>query len=99
MSGERRRGGVLSSSNRVAGFMPRLGARWRLGAVLSFDLELREFDAPELVHVAQADAVRGCRVVELVRVNADAKQRGPKQQRLDASLFVGSLLKKIPGIF
>ena len=38
MTGERRRGGVLSSGNRVEGFMPHLlGARWRLGAVL--DLE------------------------------------------------------------
>ena len=88
MSGERRRGGVLSSGIRVVGFMPhRLGARWRL------DLEeLRDLDAPELVNVAQADAVRGCRVAELVRVNHNAKQTRPKQQRLDASLVIASLL-------
>jgi hypothetical protein len=47
-----------------------LGARWRL------DLEeLPDLDAPELVNVAQADAVRVCRVAELVRVNPDAKQK------------------------
>jgi hypothetical protein len=46
-----------------------LGARWRL------DLEeLHDPDAPDLVNVAQADAVRGCDVAELVRVNGDAKQ-------------------------
>ena len=63
----------LSSGNRVAGFMPHLlGARWRL------DLEeLRDLDAPELVHVARADAVRVCRLAELVRVNLDAKQTRP----------------------
>jgi hypothetical protein len=63
----------LSSGIRVvgvAGFIPHmLGARWRL------DLEeLPDLDAPELVHVAHADAVRVCRVAELVRVNLDAKQ-------------------------
>jgi hypothetical protein len=57
-----------------------LGARWRLdleaGAVgVVNDLEeLRDLDAPELVHVDQADAVRVCRVAELVHVNGDAKQ-------------------------
>jgi hypothetical protein len=39
--------------------------------------ELRDLDAPELVNVAQADAVRVCRVAELVRVNVDAKQTRP----------------------
>jgi hypothetical protein len=60
MLGERRRGGVLSSCNRVAGFMPHLlGARWRL------DLEeLHDLDAPELVDGAQAYTVRVCRVAE-----------------------------------
>jgi uncharacterized protein (UPF0210 family) len=37
--------------------------------------ELRDNDAPELVNVAQAEAVRVCRVAELVRVNTDAKQK------------------------
>ena len=66
----------LSSSNRVAGGVPNLlGARWRLGAL---DLEEQpDLDAPELVNLAQADAVRGCGVAELVRVNADAKQTRP----------------------
>jgi hypothetical protein len=36
--------------------------------------ELPDPDASELVNVAQADAVRVCRVAELVRVNVDAKQ-------------------------
>jgi hypothetical protein len=37
----------------------RLGARWRI------DLEeLHDLDAPELVNIAQADAVRVCRVAE-----------------------------------
>ena len=39
--------------------------------------ELRYHDAPELVDVAQADAVRVCRGAELVRVNGDAKQTRP----------------------
>ena len=46
-----------------------LGARWRLDME-----ELRDLDAPELMNVARADAVQGCRVAELVRVNVDAKQ-------------------------
>ena len=45
----------------------------RLGVVLDME-ELRDHDAPELVNVARADAVRVCRVAELVRVNDDAKQ-------------------------
>ena len=36
--------------------------------------KLRDLDAPELVNLAQADAVWSCRVAELVRVNGDAKQ-------------------------
>jgi hypothetical protein len=52
---------------------PLLGARWRLGRVLDLE-ELHDLDGPELVNVAQADAVRVCRVAELVRVNGDAKQ-------------------------
>jgi hypothetical protein len=54
----------------------RLGARWRLGVVLDLE-ELRDLDAPELVNLAHADAVRVCRVAELVRVNIDAKQTRP----------------------
>jgi hypothetical protein len=37
--------------------------------------ELRDNDAPELVNVAQAEALRVCRVAEMVRVNTDAKQK------------------------
>ena len=72
--GERRRGGVSSSGIRVAGFaglVPyQFGARWRL------DLEeLRDLDAPELVHAsARPGAAQVCRVAELVRVYHDAKQ-------------------------
>ena len=36
--------------------------------------ELHDHDAPELVNLTRADAVRSCRVAELVRVNVDAKQ-------------------------
>lgn len=66
MLGERRLGGVSSSGIRVVGFVGlvphQLGARWRL------DLEeLRDQDAPELANVARVDAVRSCRVAELVR--------------------------------
>jgi hypothetical protein len=39
--------------------------------------ELRDPDAPELVDVARVDAVRSCRVAELVRVKYDAKQTRP----------------------
>ena len=74
-----------------------LGARWRL------DLEeLPDPDAPELVHVAQADAVRVCRVAELVRVNTNAKQRRLLVTKtlglIGLSLYV-CMLKKLPGIF
>jgi hypothetical protein len=41
--------------------------------------ELPDLDAPELVNIAQADTVRGCRVAELVRVNGDAKQNRNKE--------------------
>jgi hypothetical protein len=43
--------------------------------------ELRDPDAPELVHVARADAVRVCRVAELVRVNGDAKQKSGEETK------------------
>ena len=36
--------------------------------------ELRDHDAPELVNFARVDAVRVCRVAELVRVTHEAKQ-------------------------
>ena len=65
----------------------RLGARWRLGRVLDLEAcavgvannpeELRYHAAPELVNLAQAEAVQVCRVAELVRVNVDAKQTRP----------------------
>ena len=74
-----------------------LGARWRL------DLEeLPDLDAPELVNVAQADAVRGCRVAELVRVKYDAKQIRvfvTKTLGLLGHCFFACMLKKLPGIF
>jgi hypothetical protein len=45
----------------------------RLGEVLDLE-ELPSLSAPELVDVARVDAVRVCRVAELVRVDNDAKQ-------------------------
>ena len=39
-------------------------------------LDLIDQDAPELLDVgARADAVRACRVAQLLRVNTDAKQK------------------------
>jgi hypothetical protein len=62
-----------------------LGARWRL------DLEeLPDLDAPELVNVAQAGAVRVCRVAELVRVNGDAKQN--RDEELKTRCLLGHCL-------
>ncbi len=66
-----------------------LGARWRL------DLEeLSDLDAPELVNVAQADAVRSCRVAELVRVNGDTKQNGDEEPKTHCLLVAMNKRRK-----
>jgi hypothetical protein len=82
--GERRRGGVLSSGIRVTGLQTSclissaLVGAYEVSAGDLDDLEeLRDLGAPELVHVARADAVLGCRVAELVRVKYNAKQTRP----------------------
>jgi hypothetical protein len=63
---------------------------------------LHDLGAPELVHVARADAVRVCGVAELVRVNTNAKQTRLLVTKtlglLGLSLYV-RMLKKLPGFF
>ena len=64
--------------------------------------ELHDLDAPELVNLAQADAVRSCRVAELVRVNGDAKQKrtlATKTRCLIGHWLFACMLKKLPGFF
>jgi hypothetical protein len=65
----------------------------RLGRVL--DLSARnDPDAPEhfdglsvsLVNVAQANAVRGCRVAELLRVNLDAQKNSTSSTKTQSLL-------------
>jgi hypothetical protein len=51
-----------------------VGASESSAGVIADLEELPDLDAPELVNVARADAVRVCRVAEPVRVNGDAKQ-------------------------
>jgi hypothetical protein len=82
----------LSAACNASTWRPEPSTTWRSCAEV----------APELVNVARVDAVRGCRVAELVRVNDDAKQNRDEELKTRC-LFAGCLfvcmLKKLPGIF
>ena len=56
--------------------------------------ELHDLDAPELVNLAQADAVRVCRVAELVRVNVDANQNRDKELKTHCRLVATNKRRK-----
>jgi hypothetical protein len=56
--------------------------------------ELHDPDAPELVNIAQAEAVRVCRVAELVRVNTNAKQIRDEETKTHCLLVATTKARK-----